>query len=80
MKYCTFLHNHINFMPQFIQPCCDVYAYGVPKFSFRGGYVNMEKYAEHIKTVLHNLQENTDEYCKHCQHLTERERERITFR
>jgi pyruvate-formate lyase-activating enzyme len=70
MKYCSYLFNDINFMPDAIQPCCDVLALGVPRYPFTGGEMDMQAYNRHIHQTLTDLQ-TSNKSCAGCQHLQE---------
>ena len=70
MVFCYKFFRHFNFEPESILPCCDIRGIGVPKFSFSGGELDIERYTNHILTIFRNLQTGAD-YCQGCPELKE---------
>lgn len=69
MKFCKNLLNDINFEPDFIQPCCDVFGVKVPKFDFKGGALNVKEYVQYIESIIPLIQKR--EICANCPNLME---------
>ena len=70
MRICAKLFNDINFEPDAVQPCCNVHWIRVPRFPFNGGPLDMQAYAEHIGSVMDELQ-HSGPLCQGCPDLQE---------
>lgn len=68
MKFCNFLIRDINFEPESIQPCCNVYGITVPQFPFSGGPFDIQAYSEFILKTFRKIN-NDDIVCKGCTNL-----------
>lgn len=80
MNFCPFLIKDINFLPDAVQPCCNIRSLGaVPRFPFSGGAVDMPAYSEHIRRTMVLLQKNSG-MCAGCPELRKIDRESLELR
>lgn len=79
MKYCSRLLNEINFEPSALQSCCNIRALKVPAFPYNGGSIDLGAYANHIGSVLQEIQAGGDT-CKGCPELVDLQPESMRMR
>ncbi len=68
MKCCKYILQDINFEPQAIQSCCNVFGIKVPFLPYQGGNIDQTALVTYIANTLSEIQTDSP-LCKGCENL-----------